>query len=94
MKKRKWYQETGRKDDVSHFSSSSRMSDFVNGTETTSHQAREPNEDDQERLAIKRGSASSQSENSRQSSGTRIFPNSDKMHFASSGDAYTHAWID
>ena len=33
MKVSKWYQETTRKNDVPHFSLSSRMSDVVNGTE-------------------------------------------------------------
>ena len=51
----KWYQETTREDDDSHFSHSSRVSDVFTGTNRTSYQEREPIEDDEERLAMKRG---------------------------------------
>ena len=50
-----WYQEPTREDDDSHFSSSSRVSDVFTGTNRTSYQRREPIEDDDERLAMKRG---------------------------------------
>ena len=34
----KWYQETTREDDISHFSSSSRVSDVFTGTNRSSYQ--------------------------------------------------------
>ena len=100
MRVSKWYQKMSREDDVPHFSSSSRMGDIVNGMESTSYQAREPIEDDEERLAMKKGDMPPPSP--RRVSNPRIrddqashefFSNSDKMHRASSGDAYTQAWI-
>ena len=53
MRVSEWYQETTREDDDSHFSSSSRVSDVFPGTSRTSHQEREPIENDEERLAIR-----------------------------------------
>ena len=55
LKESKWYRETTRKGDVSHFSSSSRISDAFVETDWTSYQVREPIEDDEERLAMKIG---------------------------------------
>ena len=51
----KWYQEPTRDDADSQFSSSSRESDVFTGTSGTSYQEREPIENDEERLAMKRG---------------------------------------
>ena len=51
----KWYQKATLKGDVSHFSSSSRMSDAFVETYLTSYQVREHIEDDAERLAMKLG---------------------------------------
>ena len=102
MKVSKWYQETTRKgDDDPHFSSSSRMSDASVETDWTPYQVRETGEDDEERLAMKIGDMSPQL--SRRVPNPRIrddralhdfFTNSDKMHRASSDDAYTQAWFD
>ena len=50
-----WYQESTREEDDTHFPSSSRASDALTGADTTSYQVREPIENDEERLAMKRG---------------------------------------
>ena len=50
-----WYQEPTREDDDPHIPSSSRVSDVLVGTNRTSYQVREPIENDEERLAMKRG---------------------------------------
>ena len=55
MRVSKWYQGAAREDDDSHFSSSSRAGDVFTGTNRTSYREREPIEDDEERLAMKRG---------------------------------------
>ena len=55
MRVSKWYQEPTREDDDSHFSSSSRVSDVFTGMSRTSYQEREPIENDEDRLAMKRG---------------------------------------
>ena len=56
MRVSKWYQEPTRDDDDSnHFSSSSRVSDVFTGADRTSYQVREPIENDEDRLEMKRG---------------------------------------
>ena len=76
----KWFQVATRKDDVPHFSSSSLAGDVFTGITRTSYQAREPKEDDEERLAMKKrrhassiAPASCKTEDSRRSSVARIF---------------------
>ena len=95
------YQETTREDDDSHFSSSSRVSDVFTGTNRTSYQGREPIEGDEERLAMKRGDmppplpkrvANPRIRDDQALNG--FFSNSNKMHRASSNDAYTQTWFD
>ena len=54
MRIRKWYQEPPREDDDPHSPSSNRVSDLV-GAERMSHQVREPIENAEDRLAMKRG---------------------------------------
>ena len=54
MKMKRWYQEPTREDEDPHFSSSSRVSDAVSGADRTSYQEREPIENDEERLAMKK----------------------------------------
>ena len=49
-----WYLEPTREDDDPHSPFSSRVSDALTGADSTSYQMREPIEDDQERLAMKR----------------------------------------
>ena len=49
------YQETTSEDDDSHVIFSCRVSDAFTRTNGTSYQGREPIEDDEERLAMKRG---------------------------------------
>ena len=55
MKMETWYQEPTRESDDSQLPSSSRASDALSATDRTSDQVREPIEDDEERLAMKRG---------------------------------------
>ena len=55
MRVSKWYQEPTREDDDPHLPSSSRVRDVYTGTNRTSYQEREPIENDEERLAMKRG---------------------------------------
>ena len=55
MRVSKWYPETTREDDDSHFSSSNRVSDVLTGTHKTSYQGQEPIENGEQRLAMKRG---------------------------------------
>ena len=101
MKVSKWYQETTRKgDDDPHFSSSSRMSDASVETDWTSYQVREPGEDDEERFAMKIGDMllpllrRVPNPRIRDDRALHFLMNSDKMHRASSDDAYTQAWFD
>ena len=85
MKVSRWYQETTRNGDVSHFSSTSRMSDTFVETDRTSYRGRKSIEEDEERLAMKEGDAQALH---------AFLSNSDKMHRATSDDAYTQAWFD
>ena len=71
------------------------------GTERASHQVREPIEDDDERLATRRGDmpppvpervANPKTREDRAAQDLR--QNSEKMHRATSKDAYTKAWFD
>ena len=55
MKMKTWYQEPTRESDDSQLPSSSRASDALSATDRTSDQVREPSEDDEEGLAMKRG---------------------------------------
>ena len=100
MRVSKWYQEPTREDDNSHFSSSSRVSDVYTRTCRTSHQEREPIEND-ERLAMKRGDVPPPlpprvaNPRIRNDQALHFFySNSDKMHRATSDDAYSQAWFD
>ena len=97
----KWYQEPTRDDADSQFSSSSRESDVFTGTSRTSYQEREPIENDEKRLAMKRGEmpqplpkrvANPRIRDDQALHG--FFSNSDKMHRATSDDAFTQAWFD
>ena len=55
MRVSKCYRESTREDDDLHLSSSSRVSDVITGTNRSSYQVREPIENDEQRLAMKRG---------------------------------------
>ena len=79
----------------------SRMSDAFIGTNRTSYQTREPVEDNEERLAMKRGdmplSLPRRVPNPRIRDDRALhafFSNSDKMHRATPDDAYTKARFD
>ena len=95
------YQETTREDDDSHFSSSSRVSDVFTGTNRTSYKGREPIEDDEERLTMKRGDmpptlpkrvANPRVRDDQALNG--FFSNSNKMHRATSDDAFSQTCFD
>ena len=94
MKVSKWNQDATREDVVPHFSSSSRMSDAFTGMTRTSYQVREPIEDDDERLAMKRREMPSPvprrvpNPRIRDDRASHEFSsNSDKMHRATPDDA-------
>ena len=101
MRVSKWYQEPTRDDADSQFSSSSRESDVFTGTSRTSYQEREPTENDEERLAVKRGEMPQPLP--KRVANPRIrddqalhefYSNSVKMHRATFDDAFTQAWFD
>ena len=96
MKVSKWYQETTRKDDVPHFSSSSRMSDAVVETDWTSYQVRELVDDDEEKGDMPPPLPRRVSNPRIRDAQTvhEFYSNSEKMHRATSDDAYTQAWSD
>ena len=95
MKMKTWYQEPTRESDDSQLQSSSRASDALSGTGRTSYQVREPIEDDEERLAMKQGDmpppvpervANPRIRDDR--AAQEFQRNSDKMHRATSDDAF------
>ena len=101
MRVSKWYQEPTREDDDPHIPSSSRVSDVFTGTNRTSYQERKPIENDEERLAMKRGDmpppVPKRVVNPRIRDDQALhefYSNSDKMHRATSDDAFTQAWFD
>ena len=85
------------RDDDPHFPSSSRVSDVFTGTDRTSYQVREPIENGEERLAMKRGDmpppvpkrAANPSIREDQAL-QEFYSNSDKIH-RTSEDAFTKA---
>ena len=101
MRVSKWYQEPTREDDDPHIPSSIRVSDVFTGTNRTSYQEREPIENDEEWLAMKRGGMSppvpKRVVNPRIRDDQALhefYSNSDKMHRATSDVAFTQAWFD
>ena len=54
MRVSKWHRELTREDDDPHFPSSTRVSEDVTGTSKSSYLVREPTENGEERLAMKR----------------------------------------
>ena len=100
MKLKTRYQEPTREGDDSQLPSSSRASDALSGTGRTSYQVREPIQDDEERLAMKQGDMLPPvpervaSPRIRDDRAVQEFQsNSDKMHRATSDDAFTQAWF-
>ena len=100
MKMKTWYQEPTRESDDSQLPSSSRASDVLSATDRTSYQVREPIEDDEERLAMKQGEmpppALERVANPRIRDDLAVQEfqsNWDKMHRATSDDAFTQAWF-
>ena len=100
IKMKTWYQEPIREGDDSQLPSSSRASDALSGTDRTSYQVREPIEDDEERLAMKQGDMAppvpERVANPRIQGDRAVQEfqsNSDKMHRATSDDAFTQAWF-
>ena len=55
MRVSKWYQGPTREDDDPPFPSSNRVSDIFTGVDRASYQAQEPIENDEDKLAMKRG---------------------------------------
>ena len=101
MRVSKWYLKPTREDDDSQFSSSSRVSYVFTGTSRTSYQERESIENDEERLAMKRGDmpppVPKRVANPRirdDQALVEFYSNSDRMHRATSDDAFSHAWFD
>ena len=97
MRVSKWYQESTREDDNLHSPSSYRVSDVSIGADRTSYQVREPVENDEERLAMKRGDMPPplphRVANPRVREGQALqefHTDSDKMHRADSDDTPTH----
>ena len=100
IKMKTWYQEPTRESDDSQLSSSSRASDALSATDRTSDLVREPIEDDEERLAMKQGDMAPPvpepvaNPRIRDDRAVQEFQsNSDKMHRATSDDAFTQAWF-
>ena len=96
-----WYLEPTREDDDPYFRSSTRVSDVLTGTNRTSYQVREPIENDEERLAMKKGDMPPPlpgrvaNPSIREDQALQEFhSNSDKMHRAALDDDFTHAWFD
>ena len=96
-----WYQESTREEDDTHFPSSSRVSDALTGADTTSYQVQEPIENDEEKLAMKRGDmpppVPQRVVNPRIREDQALhefYSNSDKMHCATPDDEFTQAWFD
>ena len=103
MNTRKWYQEPTRKSDGSQLPSSSRASDTraPTGTDRTSYQAREPLEDDEEMLVMRQGDMPPpvpervSNPRIREDRAVQEFQSiSDKVHHATSEDAFTQVWFD
>ena len=97
----KCYQETTREDDDLRSSPSSRVSDVFTGTNRMSYQVREPTENDEETLAMKRGDMPppmpKQVDNprSQEDQALREFhSNSDKMHRATPENKFAQTWFD
>ena len=104
MKMKQWYQGHDRLSDKSQWQlPSNRVSDkkAPTGTDRASYQAREPLEGDKERLAMRQGDmpptvpervANPRIQEDRAAQDFQC--NSEKMHRATYGDAYTRAWFD
>ena len=100
MRISEWYQESIREDDDPHAPSSNRVSDFT-GADRMSYQVREPIENDEDRLAMKRGDMPpplpqrAANPRIREHQALQEFHSkSDKMHRATSDDDLTQAWFD
>ena len=100
MRVSKCYRESTREDDDLHLSSSSRVSEVITGTNRSSYQVREPIENDEERLAMKRGDmpppVPERVDNPRireDQALLEFYSNSDRIHRTTSEDAHTQAWF-
>ena len=101
MRVSKWYLEPTREDDDPYVPSSTRVSDVVTGTNRSSYEVREPIENDEERVAMKKGDmpppVHERVANPRipeDQTLQEFHSNSDKMHPATLDDDFTHAWFD
>ena len=96
----KRYHESTREDDDPHSPTSTRVSDIFTGVDKASNQVREPIENDEERLAMKRGDMPpplpQRDANPRIREDQALqecFSNSDKTHPANPADEFTQAWF-
>ena len=101
MRMKKWFLEPTREDDDARIPSSSRVNDALTGADRMSYQAQELIEIDEERIAMKKGDIPPPvlervaSPRIREDQALQEFiSNSDKMHRATSDDAFTQAWFD
>ena len=101
MRVSKWYRELTREDDDPHFPSSTRVSDVVTGTSKTSYLVREPIENGEERLAMKRGDmpppVPKRVNNPRireDQAQLEFYSNSDRIHRTTSEDEFAQTWFD
>ena len=97
----KWCREVTREDDDPHSPSSTRVSDVVTGTSKPSYQVREPIENDEETLAMKRGDmpppVPKRVNNPRiqeDQAQLEFYSNSDKMHGTTPEDEFAQTWFD
>ena len=97
MKVSKWYQESTLEDDDPHSPSPIRVCDTFTGVDRTSYQVREPIENDEQRLSMKKGDMPppvlERVANPRireDQALHEIHSNSDTMHRATSDDDFTH----
>ena len=101
MRVSEWYQESTHESDDPHSPSSNRVSDVFTGADRTSYQVREPIENDEDRLAMKRGNMPPPlpqrvaTPRIREDQASQEFhSNSDTMHRATPDEKYTQAWFD
>ena len=89
MRVSKWYQEPTRQDNDPLNSSSNRVSDNFTGADRTSYQVREPIENDEEWLAMKKPKRVANSRIRDVQALHEFYSNSDRMHRATLDDAFT-----
>ena len=99
MRVSKWNQESTREDDDPHSPSLTRTCDTFTGVDWASYQVREPVENYEERLTLKRGDMLPPGElknpRIREEQALQVIhSNSDKVHRPTLDDQYTQEWFD